>query len=78
MLNYAIDARVHLEFDGSLHKVPLTMAIAMAAKLLGYESVFSVKDEHGEVYCTYDGDRLYADTRVSTLIHEMGIALTEA
>jgi hypothetical protein len=77
MLDYAFDAPVIVEFNGVKEEAPLCLAITVAANLLSQDQVFSVKDKTENVYCVYDGERLYADTRISTAISATGQALKE-
>lgn len=77
MLDFAFDAKVIIEFQGNRNLVSLSLALVVASKLLANDVVFSIESEQQGVYCTYDGEKLYADTRVTAVLQELGISLTE-
>jgi hypothetical protein len=77
MLDYAVDAPVIIEFDGNVENAPLCLAVTVATNLLSKEKVFSIKDSKENVYCTFDGEQLYSDTRIASLLSATGQAFKE-
>lgn len=77
MLDYSFDAIVIFEANGRQHRVPLSLAMLNAAQLLSKEVPFKVLNSDRVIYCTFDGEAFYADTRVTEMVKVMGVAFAD-
>lgn len=78
MLDYAFDAVVFVERQGERIKVTLSVAVLHAAQLLAAQVPFKIVDQATNIYATFDGNRFYADSRISATVEGMGVAFHES
>jgi len=77
MLDYAFDAPTILEHQGTKDQMPLSLAITVVTSLLAKDLVFTLKDETDNMYCTFDGETFYGDSRITSVISATGHAMKE-